>query len=84
MNYTKENLQKEFVKKMLHRKNFESVMQEDTDFYKEHNKLVEKKKVSISIFTKARIFFFNTRRKLMLLEFILYIECYLKTFFLTF
>ena len=57
MNYTKENLQKEFVKKMLHRKNFESVMQEDTDFYKEHNKLVEKKKVSISIFTKARIFF---------------------------
>ena len=47
VNYTKENLQNEFVKKMLHKENFESIMQEDTNFYKEHNKLVEKKKVSI-------------------------------------
>jgi len=45
VNYTKENLQNEFVKKMLHKENFESIMQEDTGFYKEHNKLVEKKKV---------------------------------------
>ena len=66
VNYTKENLQNEFVKKMLHKENFESIMQEDTGFYKEHNKLVEKKKVRInSLF----IYFYTTSIFLLTLKF---------------